>query len=93
MSQVHAGARPRAAARCAWQAVEGEAVVIDLETRRVLGLNRTGSLVWSRMDGRRTVAELSQDVAAAFQVAPETASRDVEAFLAPLVARGLVELA
>jgi hypothetical protein len=85
--------RPLIASRCAWQALEGEAVVIDLDTRKVMGLNKTASLVWTRMDGKRTVADLVEAVASTFSVEPDVATRDVTAFLSQMQARGLVELA
>lgn len=84
--------KPVAALRTAWQEVDGEAVVIDLDTRKVLGLNATASLVWTSMDGRRTVEELCGVVAQSFGVPVDAARRDVVAFLDQMVARGLVEL-
>ena len=84
--------KPAIAARCAWQALGGEAVVIDLDSRKVMGLNKTASLVWTRMDGKRTVAELVADVAQAFAVADDVATKDVVAFIAQMQARGLVDV-
>ncbi len=71
--------------------VEGEAVLLDLEGRRVLGLNAVGSFVWGLLDGRRTVAEVAEAVAARFEVTPAAAARDVTAFLADLDRRGFVQ--
>jgi hypothetical protein len=84
-------ARPRPSAQCAWQVVEGEAVLLDLEGRRILGLNPAGSYVWGLLDGRRTPAELAVAVAEHFRVGAERARADVDAFLADLLGRGLLE--
>lgn len=71
--------------------VEGEAVLLDLAGRRVLGLNPVGSFVWGQLDGRRTAAELAEAVAARFRIVVERARADVDAFLADLNGRGLLE--
>jgi hypothetical protein len=71
--------------------VEGEAVLLDLEGRRIMGLNPAGSFSFGLLDGRRTVADLASAVAARFGVEPERARADVETFLSALAARGLVE--
>src|SRR3990172_9723727 len=52
-------AAPRISGRCAWQVVEGEAVLLDLHGRRVVGLNPVGSFVFGLLDGARTVAALA----------------------------------
>ncbi len=44
--------------RLAEQALGGKAVVLHYEGRRVLGLNRSGSVVWSLIDGQRPAGEL-----------------------------------
>jgi hypothetical protein len=82
---------PRPADRCAWQVVEGEAVLLDLEGRTILGLNAVGSFVWPLLDGRRSVAELGDAVAARFAVDADRARRDVAGFLGELSTRGLLQ--
>jgi hypothetical protein len=79
------------AARCAWQVVEGEAVLLDVHGRRIMGLNPVGSFVFGRVDGARSVEAIAADVAERFRVAPERARADVAAFLAELSVRGLLE--
>lgn len=85
------GAAPRPADRCAWQVVEGEAVLLDLEGQTILGLNAVGSFLWPLLDGRRTVAELGDLVAARFAVEPDRARADVARFLTELQGRGLLQ--
>jgi hypothetical protein len=81
---------PRPADRCAWQVVEGEAVLLDLEGRILLGLNAVGSFLWPLLDGQRTVAALGDAVATRFGVAPERAREDVARFLGELQRKGLI---
>lgn len=87
------GAVPRVAGRCAWQVVEGEAVLLDLAGRRIMGLNPTGSFVFQQVDGVRTVAQIGALVAARFGVDLARAEADAASFLGALAARGLVEVA
>lgn len=67
-------------------------MILDLEGRKVLGLNPVGSVVWGLMDGQRTVREISREVAARFGVDEARARADVEVFLSTLATRGLVEV-
>jgi hypothetical protein len=84
-------AAPRPADRCAWQVVEGEAVLLDLDGRIILGLNAVASFLWPLLDGRRTVADLGDAVAARFAVAPGRARDDVTRFLVDMQGRGLIQ--
>ncbi len=88
---VALGATPRISGRCAWQVVEGEAVLLDLQGRRLLGLNRVGSFVFPLLDGDRTVAGMAAMVAERFGIEVRRAEADVRVFLAELARRGFVE--
>jgi len=79
----------RVAPRLAWQVIDGEAIVIDLGKGRTLGLNPTGSLVWSLLAGHDEDA-IASEVSRRFAVAPETARRDVHEFLSGLADQGLL---
>jgi hypothetical protein len=76
--------------RIAWQVLDGEAVLIDLEEGRSLGLNAAGSLLWPRL-ATSSVDELAELLVAEFAIDHEAALRDVEAFLSLLRARGFIE--
>jgi hypothetical protein len=84
-------AAPRISGRCTWQVVEGEAVLLDLHGKRLVGLNAVGSFVFPLLDGARTVGALAAAVAERFGVARERAEADVKVFLADLGRRGFVE--
>jgi hypothetical protein len=71
--------------------VEGEAVLLDLQGRRIMGLNAVASLAFGLIDGKRTVGDLAAVVAGRFGVAEERALADLAAFLGDLRARGLLE--
>lgn len=52
------------------QELEGELLVYDPETHRAHCLNQTARFVWSRCDGRTSVAEISRLLAAELNVQP-----------------------
>jgi len=82
--------RFRFASVVAWQSVNDEAFVLDLSSRRAIGLNRTASFIWERIESRN-VSEISTDFSRAFDVDLETARSDVSIFLADMRDRGLIE--
>jgi Coenzyme PQQ synthesis protein D (PqqD) len=73
----------------AWQTIDDEAVIMNLSGGRVLGLNRTGALVWSLLE-ERDEDGLARAVAERFEVDEQTARDDVRGFLALLRERNLV---
>ena len=79
----------RIAPELAWQMVDGEGVIVDLPRRRVLGLNPTGSLIFSLLE-RATEDEIAAEVARRFDVDAPRARADVREFVAALEARGFV---
>lgn len=85
-------ARPTLTQRVAWQHAADEAVIIDLQGRRVMGLNATGSFLWGQMDGQRSVQDLAALVATEFGVPTERALQDVVGFLEGMSTRGFVAL-
>jgi hypothetical protein len=66
-------------------------VILDLEGRKVMGLNPVGSFVWGLLDGSHTAAQIGEAVAARFDVPAERAAADVGVFLSALQARGLTD--
>jgi hypothetical protein len=82
--------RWKRAENLAWQTVDSQTIVVDLERGRSLGLNETGGLVWqllADMDEEAIAAEMGHR----YGVEEERAARDVRAILAALRDRGLIE--
>lgn len=74
----------------AYRLYEGKATVVLLERAEVKVVNEVGSLVWDRIDGRRTLADLIQLVIDEFEVDPDQARRDVLEFVESLRENGMV---
>ena len=80
---------PKPAAHLAWQLVDGEGVIVDLDRRKVLGLNPVASLVWPLLEDHDEPA-LVAAITREFGVDEETARTDLRDFLHSLATRGLV---
>ena len=76
--------------KTAWRVIEGEAVILSLDTKAFRGLNPVGSRVWELIDGRRSVDEIVEVVVREFDVTREQAAADVQAFVRELLDKGLV---
>lgn len=76
--------------RVAWQMLDGEAVLIDLARGAAIGLNSSGSFLWSRL-ATLDADELASELCRAFDVDAQRARADVAAFMALLTERGFAE--
>jgi hypothetical protein len=74
----------------AWRIIEGEAVLLSMETKVLRGLNPVGSRVWELIDGQRDVEEIIDVIVKEFDVRPREADEDVRGFVKELLDRGLV---
>lgn len=79
-------------ARVQWRVVDGEAVVIDVDSTYYYGLNRTGTVVWLLLAERAMSREdLVAYVASEYGRPPAEVDGDVAALLEDLVRERLVE--
>lgn len=83
---------PDRAPTTAWRVVEGEAVILAVDSKVLRGLNAVGSRVWELIDGQRDVEQIVDVLVGEFAVERERARADVELFLRALADRRLVTL-
>lgn len=83
---------PRKSERIAARAVEGKAVVVVLDARKLHTLNAVGTRVFELCDGVRDVSTIAAQIAEEFDVEAGVAERDAVAFLMSLIAEGAVEV-
>jgi hypothetical protein len=74
----------------AWQQIDGELVLLNIEGKELLGLNPVGARIWDLIDGTRAVDEIVDVLAGEFEATHDQLARDVDGFLAQLVAAGAV---
>ena len=81
---------PRKSPNSAYRVYDGQATIVLPDRAEVSVLNEIGSLVWEKMDGARTVAQLIEAVMAEYEIEPEKARRDVLEFIESLREHGMV---
>jgi len=74
-----------------WRQIDDEVVALDLDTARYLATNRTGALLWDQLSAGATREALVARLVATWDLDEARASADVDAFLAMLTDRGLLE--
>jgi hypothetical protein len=87
---VSTGGRYAAAPGVAAEIIEGEAVIINLETGVYHSMDRVGARVWEALAAGWSVEEIAAALSEATGVAAETAAGDVARVLTPLVDEGLL---
>jgi coenzyme PQQ synthesis protein D (PqqD) len=69
-----------------------EAVILELTQGVYYGLNEVGARIWELLQQPRRVGEIRDLILDEYEVAPQTATRDLLALLAELAERGLIEV-
>lgn len=72
--------------------LDGELVLLNLDTETYFGLDEVGTRMWEVLSSAATVEAAFQQLSAEFDVDPATLRKDLEALLTELVEGGLVEL-
>lgn len=81
---------PKIGPNVAWQIVDGEAIVVDLGTGKAIGLNASGTFLWSQVDGNRDSGMLAAAIAREFDVTDDEAMADIDEFLTLMQSRELI---
>jgi len=78
----------------AYRVYDGQATVVMPDRAEVKVVNEVGSLIWEKIDGRRTVGQVVESALEAilkdFEVAPDEARRDALNFIGDLHDHGMV---
>lgn len=74
-----------------WREVEGEIVVLDLQSSSYFAVNRSGAALWGALAAGATRDGLLTKLRDEFGLDSEQAADDVDAFLAVLGERDLLE--
>ncbi|HPD60705.1 MAG TPA: PqqD family protein [Thermodesulfobacteriota bacterium] len=75
-----------------YKEIESKSVLLNLENGSYYTLNKTGTFIWSLLDGKTAVRQLVEVLTQNFEVAKNEASKDVFALIANLKKEGLIEL-
>ncbi len=92
MSKINAGSQVERTQSQVSTELDGEMVVLQLESGHYFSLNEVGALVWSSLTEPRSVAQLCQLIGDEYEVDEVTCGRDLVALLESLRAEGLVRI-
>lgn len=70
----------------------GEVVILDVAKGEYFGLANVGTLIWTMLQTPHRVFEIVDRIVSEYDVGRETAEDDLQALLADLAERGLVDL-
>jgi hypothetical protein len=73
-----------------WREVEGEIVALDLRASTYLSVNKAGTALWPHLTSGASRDELVTALTSRYDVDVEAATRDVDAFVQALEAKGLL---
>ena len=71
--------------------LEGEAVLLNLESGVYYTLNPVGTAIWEQLTGEQTLTEILSAICTRYGVSAETARRDLAALATRLRREGLIE--
>ena len=72
--------------------LDGESVLLNLETESYLGLDAVGTRMWALFSTLPSIQAAYDTLLSEYDVAPEVLRRDVEALLDQMIEHGLVQL-
>lgn len=74
------------------RALDGEAVLVDAEQKKLTVLNGVGARLWELADGHRTMGDIARVIAGEYEVSLPKAEADVVIFCSNLAGRRLLVL-
>lgn len=73
--------------------LEGESVILDLDSESYFGLDEVGTRMWLAVTAAASIQEAFDALAQEYEVEPDTLRHDLDELLATLLERGLLEVA
>ncbi|MBI4386901.1 MAG: PqqD family protein [Elusimicrobia bacterium] len=89
--KLEGGRTYRHAGHVAWRRVDGEVVVLDLNTSAYFALDDAGALIWERLGAGDSLEDVQVAVCKEYAVEPEAAHRDLEALVRDMLKAKMIE--
>lgn len=83
---------PRRVSSIASRELDGEAILVHAEQKKVTVLNRVGARLWELADGQHTIRDMACVIAEEYEVSLVKAESDALSFCRDLAGRGLLTL-
>ena len=72
--------------------LDGESVLLNLDTESYLGLNEVGTRMWSVLTTSPTIQAAYDELQTEYDVAPDVLRQDLENLLGQMLEHGLVQI-
>ena len=73
--------------------LEGESVILDLDSESYFGLDEVGTRMWQLVTESPSIQVAFEALAEEYEVEPETLREDLSGLIGTLLDRGLIEVA
>ncbi len=73
--------------------LEGESVILDLDSESYFGLDEVGTRMWQLVSESPSIQVTFEALAEEYEVEPETLREDLSELIGTLLDRGLIEVA
>ncbi len=74
------------------QEVDGEMVLLDMESENYFGLDEVGTAIWQAMQEKETLREVFEVLLEQYEVEADMLEHDLSDFVAKLVESGLLKV-
>ena len=74
------------------QEVDGEMVLLDMNSENYFGLDEVGTMIWLAMQEKETLQEVYEAMLDQYEVEPEILERDLLDFVQKLSESGLIKI-
>lgn len=74
------------------QEVDGEMVLLDMESENYFGLDEVGTAIWQAMQEKETLKEVFKTLLEQYDVEEEVLEKDLSEFVDKLLKSGLVKV-
>ena len=75
-----------------WKNIRGESVLLNPMTGKYYGLNKVGCSFWEKIDGARTLSDITTLMLEEFNVTRETLLKDLEDLMKKLIENNIITL-
>ena len=77
--------------------IAGETMLIPVmgriaDMQKIFAINPVGEFIWTKLDGEKSLAQISEAIAASFAVSREQALAEAEEFVRELLREGLIDV-
>ena len=75
-----------------WRHLDGETVLLNLDSGHYYNLNKTGSLIWILLSEKKTAQEAIQRISQKYHISPRRAAHDFDEMVESLQGEGLLAI-